>query len=39
MKKIFFLGAIIAAIFGAKKLMSGKQEDEFAPDDTYATAA
>jgi hypothetical protein len=39
MKKIFFLGAIIAAIVGAKKLFSTKEEDEFAVDDTYANAA
>ena len=38
MKKLFFLGAIAAAIFGARKMMK-KEDDEFAPDDTYANAA
>jgi hypothetical protein len=39
MKKIFFLGAIIAAFFGVKKLLNSDQQDEFAVDDTYANAA
>jgi hypothetical protein len=40
MKKIFFLGAIIAAIFGVRKLMtSNEQQDEFALDDQYVNAA
>jgi hypothetical protein len=38
MKKLFFLGAIVAAIFGARKMMK-KEEDEFAPVDDYANAA
>jgi hypothetical protein len=38
MKKLFFLGAIAAAIFGARKMMK-KEEDEFAPIDDYANAA
>ena len=39
MKKIFFLGAIVAAILGARKLLKGDEQDEFATDDTYANAA
>jgi hypothetical protein len=39
MKKLFFVGAVIAAIVGIRRLFSGKEEDEFATDDTYANAA
>lgn len=38
MKKLFFIGAIVAAIFGARKFFKN-DEDEFANEDTYANAA
>jgi hypothetical protein len=48
MKILLFLGAIAAAIFGARKIMKKNEVDEFAPaadefaparDDSYATPA
>jgi hypothetical protein len=39
MKKLFFLGAIVAAIFGVRKLMTSNEQDEFALDDQYVNAA
>lgn len=41
MKKIILLASIAAAILGARKLMKGSPDDEFAPadDDAYAAAA
>ena len=48
MKILLFVGAIAAAIFGARKIMKKNEVDEFAPaaddfaptrDDSYATPA
>jgi hypothetical protein len=40
MKKLLLLGAIVAAFFGVKKIMtSNEEQDEFAVDDAYVNAA